>query len=53
MFELQVHGILEFSHSKNDIHAFERIVRRYPGTHPKFQTLCSRNMATDLRTISK
>jgi hypothetical protein len=28
-FELQVNGIIEFSRSKNDIHAFECIVRRY------------------------
>ena len=35
-FELQVHGIIEFGRSKNDIHDIWCMSRPYPGTHMKF-----------------
>jgi len=47
-FELQVHEIMKCSHSKNDSHVVECILRPYAGTHPKFWTPCSPNMTTRL-----
>ena len=39
-FELQVHGIIEFGRSKNDINDIWCMLRPYPGTHMKFQASC-------------
>ena len=39
-FELQVHGIIEFGRSKNDIHDIWCMLRPYPGTHMKFRASC-------------
>ena len=48
-FELQVHGIIEFGRSKNDIHDIWCMLRPYPGTHMKFRASCWRNMTRYLR----
>ena len=47
-FELQVHEIMKCSHSKNDSHVVECILRPYAGTHLKVWTPCSPNMTTRL-----
>ena len=39
-FELQVHEIMEFGDSKNDIHDIWCMLRPYPGTHMKCRSSC-------------
>ena len=39
-FELQVHEIMEFGDSKNDIHDIWCMLRPYPGTHMKCRASC-------------
>ena len=39
-FEMQVHGIIEFGRSKNDIHDIWCMLRPYPGSHIKFRASC-------------
>jgi hypothetical protein len=48
-FELQVHEIMKCSHSKNDIHVGECILRPYPGTHMKYRASCWRNKTNNLQ----
>jgi len=48
-FELHVHEIMEFGHSKNGIHDVWRMLRPYPGTRMKLRASCCRNMAMYLR----
>ena len=47
-FELQVHGILQCSVSKNVIHVNWCMLSPYPRTRIKFHASSSRNMTTDL-----
>jgi hypothetical protein len=46
-FELQVHDVMKFLNSKNDIHCIWCMLRSYLGSHMKFRTSFCRNMTNN------
>jgi hypothetical protein len=46
-FELQVHEVMKFLNSKNDIHYIWCMLRSYLGSHMKFRTSFCRNMTNN------